>query len=428
MFLKDKGVEALVVTNLLGNIIRLASNLILARMLSPEAFAITGLATTIIFAFNMISDGGFRAFILRHKLGDENQVLNTLWSARLLRDFLLAVLMFVFSDLIAAYFQIDDLSQVLKVLSLVFVVSAFLPIGYYAIERQNRVATVLYVKFICTVLSTIFMIIGVYYYKSYWPIIYSMIVNSGLQVLLGYAFIGKKGSSFAFDRSILLEFLKWAKFIIPSSIITLLLTQFDKVLLGKTLTVAELGLYFVAFNFSSAAATFVIEYARGVLQPYMSIVYRETPDEYLTKYYKKKMKISILIAFLLGVLSGGSFVFFELLYDDRYLYILLIIPIMSLVTYTSEMSLVLHGEIKITLVANLIRLGWFFSAAWLGYQYFGTTGLLMAIGLMELCPAIYMMYKLKRLNSIVVINELSILFFGFLGFSLTRFFLMLLNN
>ena len=76
--LKDSGMQALVFTNLFGNIIRLASNLILARLLSPEAFAITGLAATVIFAFGMISDSGLRAFILKHEKGDEEYLLKTL--------------------------------------------------------------------------------------------------------------------------------------------------------------------------------------------------------------------------------------------------------------------------------------------------------------------------------------------------------------
>ena len=49
---------------------RLVSNLIIARILSPEDFAIMGLATSIVFAMNMLTDGGFRAFILRDARGD----------------------------------------------------------------------------------------------------------------------------------------------------------------------------------------------------------------------------------------------------------------------------------------------------------------------------------------------------------------------
>ncbi len=292
--IQDRGTQALVVTNFLGNVVRLLSNLILARFLSPDAFAITGLAATVIFAFAMVSDGGFRAFILRHKQGDSSEVLNTLWSAKLVRNLVLALLVFAGSSTIAQYFAVSDLALVLKVLCLIFIIDGFLPISYIAIERQNRVSTVMYIRFLCTLLSTIYSVVGVYLYQSYWPIVHSMVLNYLLQAILGYWLIGVKGSRWSFDRTILVEFLAWAKYIIPSSIITFLLMQFDKLLLAKNLSVTELGLYFVAFNFSSAAATFTIQYARGVLQPYMSIVYRETPDTFSARYYAKRTKISLV--------------------------------------------------------------------------------------------------------------------------------------
>jgi O-antigen/teichoic acid export membrane protein len=423
---KDKGVQALVVTNVLGNVIRLLSNLILARFLSPDAFAITGLAATVIFAFNMISDGGFRAFILRHQCGDDDSVLNTLWTVKLLRNLVLAALLFVSSGAIATFLGIGELGSVLKILSLIFIMDGLVPIGFIAIERQNRVSVIMYITFACTVLSTIYSVIGVYYYQTFWPIIHAMVLNYVFQIIMAYIVIGSAGTAIAIDKKVFVEFLGWVKYIIPSSVITLLLVQFDKVILSKSLTLTELGLYFVAFNFSSAAATFSIQYARGVLQPYLSKIYREAPEVYLDRYYEKKLKLSILLSFLLGGLSGGSYLFFDILYDDEYLSagyylaILLVTPIMALITYSSEITLILFGQIKMTLVANIIRLVWFVLGAWLGYVWFGVTGLLLAIALLEVLPAVYMLCKLKVIGQVRIINECFILLSALMGFLFVR--------
>lgn len=423
---KDKGMQALVVTNILGNVIRLFSNLVVARFLSPEAFAITGLAATTVFAFSMISDGGFRAFILKHKDGDEDSVLNTLWTIKLIRNFLLIVLMYAFSGKIAAYFEIDDLTLVLQVLCLVFLFDGLMPISFIAIERQNRIAKVMYIRFAAMVLSTSGMIVAVYFFRNFWPIVFSMVANQVVQVVLAYCLIGKKGTALAIDKVIFKEFLGWVRYIIPSSLMTLVLLQFDKVILGKSLSTEELGLYFVAFNFSSAAATFTIEYARGVLQPYLSIVYRETPDQYLEKYYAKKQKICLLLAFLVGGLSGASYLFFDILYSEHYinagyyLAILLITPMMTLITYSSEVSLILHGRLKATVEANIIRVVWFFGGAWAGFQLFGVPGLLLVIALQEFWPAVYMAMRLKAFQAILIHKELFILISGAIGFAIGR--------
>jgi lipopolysaccharide exporter len=422
---KDKGTQALVVTNVLGNILRLFSNLILARFLSPDAFAITGLAYTVIFAFNMVTDGGFRAFILRHKNGDENYVLNTLWTIKLLRNITLALLLFLFAKPIASFLGIAELYEVLQVLCLIFVFDGLLPISFLSIQRQNRVSAVMYIQLLCNVLATTYSVVGVYYYQSYWPIVHSMVLNYMFQMFFGYLFLGRAGSAYGIDKAILYEFLRWAKYIIPSSVITLLLMQLDKVILAKNLTVTELGLYFVAFNFSSAAAAFTIQYARNVVQPYIAIVYRNELPLFKERYYKKRFNISILMAFLLGALSAGSTVFFDILYDDDYLAagfylsILLIMPVMALITYPAEVALILHGELRMTLIANSMRLVWFVCATWVGYTYWDVKGLLLAIGLIEVLPAIYMGIKLGKIEIFRPFKEVLILLsagFGF-GFS-----------
>jgi O-antigen/teichoic acid export membrane protein len=428
---QDAGVQALMVTSLCGNLVRLLSSLILARLLSPEAFAITGLAATVIFAFNMVTDGGFRAFILKHHDGGEAYLLKTLWTIKFCRNIILALLMFVSADAIAAYFAIADLTLVLKVLCLVFLVDGLIPIGFIAIERQNRIARVMYVRFASSLLTTVFMIVGVLYTRDIWPIIASMIMNNVFQIVLGYFFIGFHGTGFAINKSVFVEFMHWAKFIIPSSIITLVLLQFDKVMLGRTLSVSELGLYFIAFNFSSAAVTFTIEYSRGVLQPYFSIVYRENPEVYVVRKYQKKQFLSLLFAFGLGLLAGGSYLFFDVLYDDRYLSagfylsLLLVTPIMMLITYPSEVSLILHGFLKTTLVANITRLIWFFCGALGSYLWWGANGLLVTIMLVELFPAIYMLYRLRQLKLVRIRSELSIVLVAGIGFLSSRFLLSL---
>ncbi|MGS2718009.1 oligosaccharide flippase family protein [Eionea flava] len=423
---KDSGMQALVVTKLFGNVIRLLSNLLLARFLSPDAFAIFGLAFTVIFAFEMISDGGFRAFILKHKDGDEKYLLKTLWTIKLIRNAILAILLYTSSGYVAEFFMIPELSLVLKVMCLCFFAESLIPIGFIAIERQNRIARVMYVRFACMLLSVIFSVVGVYLTGSYWLVIASMVLNPTLQIILGLIFIGSHGTGFYFDRAIIFEFLHWAKFIIPSSIITLLLLQFDKVVLGRILSVSELGLYFIAFSVASAAKSFTVEYARGVLQPYLSIVYREMPEQYLEKNYGKKQKIILFIAVGLGALCGASYLFFDLLYPDEYisagfyLSLLLVTPIMTLITYPSEVSLILYGQLKTTLIANIIRLVWFVVGAACSYFWWGAMGLLITIALVEVLPAIYMMARLYVLKAVSLSKELYIILLAFGGFIFSR--------
>ena len=431
---KDSNVKALLLTNLLGNILRLTSNLILARMLSPEVFAITGLAMSIIVALELISDGGFRGFTLRHKDGDKSDFLKTIWTIRFIRNLILATLLFFASPSIALFFDIAALDNVLKVMAFIFIIGGFIQSGYFSLERAYRVSTVLYIRFICNILSIIFMIVGVYFFRNYWPIVLSMLVNYALQVLFGYIYIGNRGTGFALNKKVYMEFFHWAKYVIPSSMITLALTQLDKVILGKKLSMTELGLYFVAFSLSVAVATLCIQYCRNVLQPFMSIVFRTEPANFSARYYEKKMKVSLVLAFGIGLLTGASTLFFDLLYDDRYLssgyYLsyLLIPSIFILFTYSSEVLLVVRGEVKATLTTNCLRLAWLPLAMWYGYEWLGIQGLLIAISLAEMPAAIYLTIRLSKLGLLNIKKDALIFCVAAVGFLSAYLPLTAINN
>jgi O-antigen/teichoic acid export membrane protein len=423
---KDSGIKALFVTNMFGNILRLVSNLILARLLSPDTFALTGLAITIVFALEMMSDGGVRPFILRHKSGDQAEFLQTTWTIQLIRNFLLTTLLFFSAETLAEYFKIGELEDVLKVLCITVLLRGFVQIGYIALERQYKIALILYIQFWCNTFAIIFMVVGVYFTESYWPIVFSSIVRTSLQIFLGHFFIGYHGTGFRWDSRLLFEFLGWAKYIIPSSFITLIIMQVDKLVLGSTLSTTELGLYFVAFSLSSAVYLLCHQYVKGVLQAYLSIVYRETPSQYIEKYYRKKNKLISLLSFGIGLLCGASYLFFWLLYDERYLssayylQFLLIRPVFLLFTYSSEVTLLLLGQLRATLIVNIIRLLWLAAAMPLGYHYLGVLGLLLSIALIELCPAVYLIVKLKMIGMIKIRKEIIILVPAIIGFCIAK--------
>ena len=68
-----------------SNGLRLVSNLILTRLLFPEAFGLMALVQVFIAGLNMFSDAGIRTAIIRHTRGDDPDFLNTAWTIQIIR-------------------------------------------------------------------------------------------------------------------------------------------------------------------------------------------------------------------------------------------------------------------------------------------------------------------------------------------------------
>ncbi|HBB84471.1 MAG TPA: polysaccharide biosynthesis protein, partial [Sulfitobacter sp.] len=65
--------------------IRLASNLILTRLLFPEAFGLMALIQVVIVGLTLFSDVGIGPSIAQSKRGDDRDFLNTAWTIQAIR-------------------------------------------------------------------------------------------------------------------------------------------------------------------------------------------------------------------------------------------------------------------------------------------------------------------------------------------------------
>jgi len=66
-------------------ILRFGSNLILARLLFPEAFGTMALVTVLLIGLTMLSDLGIQPAIQSSKRGDDPAFLNTAWTLNMIR-------------------------------------------------------------------------------------------------------------------------------------------------------------------------------------------------------------------------------------------------------------------------------------------------------------------------------------------------------
>src|SRR5664280_1907754 len=64
---------------------RLISNLVMARLLFPEAFGTLAAASALIAALGMMSDFGVRAIIIQNSQGDQEEFLRSAWVFQLWR-------------------------------------------------------------------------------------------------------------------------------------------------------------------------------------------------------------------------------------------------------------------------------------------------------------------------------------------------------
>lgn len=397
------------------NVFRLAGNLVITRILAPEAFGVVGVITSISFLLTMLTDMGFRPFVVQARRADDPKFLDVIWTIRLGRSVLLAALMFFGAGLLAQAFDKPELQTPIAMTSFLFLIEGVQSLAFITAERARRISFVSLLELGIFVFQTCVAIVAAFLMKNFWAIIVSMYAGGALKILISYVLFEGSRRKFRFNREVSAELWRFSRFIIASGVIAIFMRQADKLFLARMIPLEILGLYMLAANMAASAHQMIVSYASRILMPLYAETHREKPETLKDVYYSARRRVTLFLAFIVGGGIGGGTLIFRILFDDRYLgaglyfSLLCFLPLFRLSTLAAEKILVVYGRVRTTLEANVLRLAWIAVGAPLGYANFGVLGLIAAFALMELPALIYWWLRLYGRGVLNMREELSYL-------------------
>ncbi|MGE0408035.1 MAG: oligosaccharide flippase family protein [Amphiplicatus sp.] len=410
-FLSIRGLRAAAAANsvpvLVGtiaamNVLRIASNLVLTRLLAPEAFGVVGILSSIQVVLQMATDMGYHAFIVRAREAENPHFLNVVWTVRLIRAVILTIVMLAGAGVLAAAFGKPEIQIPIAAASLLFLFEGLRSLHPFVAERARRVSYITVIEFAVFLLQMTATIAACFLLRSFWGIIVGMYVGAAATTLFSYVFYRGGLHRLAFDRRIGADLWAFARIVVVSSIITIILGQADKIFIGRTLSLDQFGLYMLAVNLTMAAQGLIRPYVQRVLFPLFAETARLAPEKLGEIYYKSRWRMTFGVAFLLGGGVGGGRLLVRILFDDRYLdaglfvSLLCLTPLFLLATLPAEQLLVALGRIRTALEANVVRLVWIALAAPLGLYLYGVVGLVAAFALIEFAASLYWWTRLRQ--------------------------------
>jgi len=101
-----------------GSGLRLIGNLILTRILFPEAFGMMALIQIVIAGLTMFSDLGIHSAIIKDARGNDPDYLNTAWALQICRGVFLWLMTCLLAHPVATFYAAPELAQMLPVAGL----------------------------------------------------------------------------------------------------------------------------------------------------------------------------------------------------------------------------------------------------------------------------------------------------------------------
>ena len=147
---------------------RLLSNLLLTRLLFPEAFGLMALVTVLMTGLNMFSDVGISQAISQSKRGDDRDFLNTAFTIQIFRGVLLFGMGCLLAYPAAHFYGEDILVAMMMVASAQFLISGFMPTRLETAKRHLLVGRVTLLDAVSQIFGLIAMLALAIWTKSVW--------------------------------------------------------------------------------------------------------------------------------------------------------------------------------------------------------------------------------------------------------------------
>ena len=415
--------------------IKLFSSLILTRLLAPSQYGILALLMSIVFILLMLSDIGFSLCIVRDENGEQQSYLNTAWTMRIGRAIFHALFVLLFAPWIARLYAAPEITLPLRVLSLWFLIDGLESTSFPVSIRRKESRIFMYAETVGVAISAVFTVGYCYFSRDYWGMVWGTLVARLVSVIISHRIYPEIRPRLGWDRAAAKQIFRYTRFVMPSSILTLVSNQYDKAVFLRLFDLHLLGVYSLAVNITTPVEGLIGKASRMVLYPRCAHNFRLDKETFTRKYYLENVKLFVAILAIPAALGGGARLLIDALYDPRYaqaagvlVAFMLRAALLALASPAEDM-LFATGETSIILTGNVYRVIWMVAASLVGYRYFGFTGFVYGIALSGLPPLVYYLWLQAKKGMVIVRYEAYK--FAFLGgvaacaYAGSRFVLML---
>jgi O-antigen/teichoic acid export membrane protein len=379
--------------------LRLASNLILARLLAPEAFGVMALVSVVLVGMVMFSDVGVSASISQSKRGDDQAFLDTAFTIHAFRGAMLWLVTCGLAFPLARLYDAPELLQLLPVAGLTLFIAGFNPTRIDTANRHLLLGRLTLLDLIAQVIGILSMVALAYEIRSVWALVVGAIIGSVAKLLLTWFYMPGPRNRFRWDPSAGHELIHFGKWIFMSTACGFLLSQGDKAIFGHFLGKQELGIYNIGFFLAS----FPLLLARSVNSRIMIPLYRDHHPSTSAQNFAKLRKLRFVLSggtlALLGFLAVVGVPLVGVLYDQRYAMAGLIVVTVACVQMvdtigmTYDQSALAAGDTKTYFGLQALKALVQTFAFFLGVQWGGIEGALLAqgIALIAVHPAVVLL-------------------------------------
>lgn len=301
-----------------SQLIRLGSNLILTRILFPEAFGLMALVQVVIAGLEMFSDVAIGPSVVQNPRGDDPKFLNTAWTLQVIRGAVLWVVACLSANPIASFYEQPELGLIIPVVAMSTFIQGCQSTKMYLANRHLNLGRLTAMELVSQITGTVFMIAMAIWLNSVWALVLGTLVGVSVRVVLSHMILHGPANRLSWERDAFWEIFHFGKYILLGTAAGFFVQQGDRMVLGKYVSLEDLAIYTIAFMLAAVPLTLSTQLLERILFP----LYRSRPpaDNYANRQSigRARMLLTVGALGMAAILAMVGVFAVTFLYDPRY--------------------------------------------------------------------------------------------------------------
>jgi O-antigen/teichoic acid export membrane protein len=383
-------------------VLRLASNLLLARLLVPADFGLVAIVTVIQAAVEMFSDIGLGPAIINSPRADDQRFLNTAFTIQFLRGAAVMLVMTALAWPVSRLYGQRELLLMLPVAGMLTVVAGLASPALLLASRRLDQRTLTIIDVAGFAIQIVTTLVCALLLRSAWSFIVGWLFGAIAKTLMSHIWLGQWKDRFEYDRDAAGELFRLGRWIFISTIVTFLAMQSDRLILGRLVSMELLGVYSLASMLCRLPSEVVLRLANRVQYPALAETLRVDPSgtesELLTS---RRLLLTVAQFGTVGLIVMAP-CFFVFLYNERYAEASAFAPLLAMAAWpallqaSADRALLAIGNARSIAVSNAVNAAVTIPACIGGHAAAGMPGFMCGVGAGNLAGHLVIWWSLRR--------------------------------
>ena len=383
-----------------SQVLRLASNLALTRLLAPEHFGLMAIVTVLLIGLAMFSDIGLGPSVVRSQKTKDERFLNTAWTMQIVRGAVLVMICALLGVPAAHFYNEPQLAWLLPVAGLPLLITSFAPIQVYTLQREVALGRLIGIDFIAQIAAIIAMVGAALVYRSVWILVLGAVVASLVKTVAQWRILPVHRHRLDWAPEDVHELVRFGSWIFLSTLLSFGANSAGSLVLGKLASMEKVGLFTIAATLAKASEQFYEQISQRVLFPIYATL--NTEGNAAAKPRITKIRAVLVALFVPPMCLAACFgpQIFHLLFDARYqggawmFQAILLGLVPSVITSTLPYFLS-QGNSRLNTGVSAVKFVGYIAVIAIGYHLGGDNGAI--VGMAALPVLLYLLeYGLAR--------------------------------